>query len=86
MGIGIGLMSPMGTAAMNSVDRTKSGAASDAPSMSRMVGERIGVAVMGALIATLGRRKHTTASRRSQPVPAERSPCWARGGSETGRR
>jgi EmrB/QacA subfamily drug resistance transporter len=56
MGIGIGLvMSPMSTAAMNSVDRTKAGAASGVLSMSRMVGGTFGVAVMGALIATLGR-------------------------------
>ena len=56
MGIGIGLvMSPMSTAAMNSVDRTKAGAASGTLSMSRMVGGTFGVAVMGALIATLGR-------------------------------
>jgi hypothetical protein len=61
MGIGIGLvMSPMSTAAMNSVDRTKSGAASGVLSMSRMVGGTFGVAVMGALIATLGRSKIDT--------------------------
>jgi EmrB/QacA subfamily drug resistance transporter len=58
MGIGIGLvMSPMSTAAMNSVDRTKAGAASGVLSMSRMVGGTFGVAVMGALIATIGRAK-----------------------------
>jgi MFS family permease len=58
MGIGIGLvMSPMSTAAMNAVDRTKAGAASGVLSMSRMVGGTFGVAVMGALIATLGRSK-----------------------------
>jgi EmrB/QacA subfamily drug resistance transporter len=58
MGIGIGLvMSPMSTAAMNSVDRTKSGAASGVLSMSRMVGGTFGVAVMGALISTIGRSK-----------------------------
>jgi MFS family permease len=56
MGVGIGLvMSPMSTAAMNSVDRTKAGAASGVLSMSRMVGGTFGVAVMGALIAALGR-------------------------------
>ena len=56
MGIGIGLvMSPMSTAAMNAVDRTKAGAASGVVSMSRMVGGTFGVAVMGALITTLGR-------------------------------
>jgi MFS family permease len=58
MGIGIGLvMSPMSTAAMNAVDRTKAGAASGVLSMSRMVGGTFGVAVMGALIATIGRSK-----------------------------
>src|SRR5947209_6108009 len=56
MGLGIGLvMSPMSTAAMNSVERTKAGAASGTLSMSRMVGGTFGVAVMGALISTLGR-------------------------------
>ena len=58
MGLGMGLvMSPMSTAAMNSVDRTKAGAASGVLSMSRMVGSTFGVAVMGALIATIGRAK-----------------------------
>jgi EmrB/QacA subfamily drug resistance transporter len=58
MGIGMGLvMSPMSTAAMNAVDRTKAGAASGVLSMSRMVGGTFGVAVMGALITTLGRSK-----------------------------
>jgi EmrB/QacA subfamily drug resistance transporter len=56
MGIGIGLtMSPMSTAAMNSVDRTKAGAASGVLSMSRMVGGTFGVAVMGALVSTIAR-------------------------------
>jgi EmrB/QacA subfamily drug resistance transporter len=56
MGIGMGLvMSPMSTAAMNAVDRTKAGAASGVLSMSRMVGSTFGVAVMGALVATIGR-------------------------------
>ncbi len=56
MGSGIGLvMSPMSTAAMNAVDRTKSGAASGVISMSRMVGGSVGLAVMGALVATVGR-------------------------------
>jgi EmrB/QacA subfamily drug resistance transporter len=58
MGFGIGLvMSPMSTAAMNAVDRTKSGAASGVVSMSRMVGGTVGLAVMGALVATIGRAK-----------------------------
>ncbi len=58
MGIGIGLvMSPMSTAAMNAVDRTKAGVASGTLSMSRMVGGTFGVAVMGALITTIGGAK-----------------------------
>jgi MFS transporter len=58
MGLGIGLvMSPMSTAAMNAVDRTKSGAASGVISMSRMIGGTVGLAVMGALVTTIGRSK-----------------------------
>jgi hypothetical protein len=56
MGAGIGLvMSPMSTAAMNAVDRTKAGVASGTLSMSRMVGGTFGVAVMGALVTAIGR-------------------------------
>jgi MFS family permease len=56
MGVGMGMvMSPMSTAAMNAVDRTKAGVASGVLSMSRMVGGTFGVAVMGALVATIGR-------------------------------
>ena len=56
MGAGMGLvMSPMSTAAMNAVDRAKAGAASGVLSMSRMVGSTFGVAVMGAIVATVGR-------------------------------
>ncbi len=55
MGIGMGLvMSPMSTAAMNSVDRTKAGVASGTVSMSRMIGGTFGVAVMGAIVAAVG--------------------------------
>jgi EmrB/QacA subfamily drug resistance transporter len=58
MGLGMGLtMSPMSTAAMNAVDRTKAGVASGVLSMSRMVGGTFGVAVMGALVAAIGRSK-----------------------------
>jgi EmrB/QacA subfamily drug resistance transporter len=58
MGLGMGLvMSPMSTAAMNAVDRTKAGAASGLLSMVRMVGSTFGVAIMGALVATIGRSK-----------------------------
>ncbi|MHB8659231.1 MAG: MFS transporter [Solirubrobacteraceae bacterium] len=58
MGMGMGLvMSPMSTAAMNAVDRTKAGVASGMLSMSRMVGGTFGVAVMGALVTAVGRAK-----------------------------
>jgi EmrB/QacA subfamily drug resistance transporter len=58
MGAGMGLvMSPMSTAAMNAVERTKAGVASGTLSMSRMVGGTFGVAVTGALITTVGRSK-----------------------------
>jgi EmrB/QacA subfamily drug resistance transporter len=58
MGFGMGLvMSPMTTAAMNAVDRTKAGAASGVLAMSRMVGSTFGVAVMGAIVTTIGRSK-----------------------------
>jgi len=58
MGLGMGLvMSPMSTAAMNAVVKTKAGVASGVLSMSRMVGGTFGVAVLGALIATVGRSK-----------------------------
>jgi MFS family permease len=51
MGLGMGLtMSPMSTAAMNAVDRTKSGVASGTLTMSRMVGGTLGVAVLGAIV------------------------------------
>jgi EmrB/QacA subfamily drug resistance transporter len=56
MGLGMGLvMSPMSTAAMNAVDRTKAGAASGVLSMSRMVGSTFGVAVMGAIVTSVGK-------------------------------
>jgi EmrB/QacA subfamily drug resistance transporter len=58
MGFGMGLvMSPMSTAAMNSVDPSKAGVASGTLSMSRMVGGSFGVAAMGALISALGSHK-----------------------------
>ena len=73
MGLGMGLvMSPMSTAAMNAVDRTKAGAASGVLSMSRMVGSTFGVAVMGALVTAIGRSKidsglpHVAASTRDR--------------------
>ncbi|MDX6667590.1 MAG: hypothetical protein QOK04_970 [Solirubrobacteraceae bacterium] len=58
MGLGMGLiMSPMTTAGMNAVDRTKAGVASGVLSMSRMVGGTFGVAVLGALVTAVGRAK-----------------------------
>jgi hypothetical protein len=70
MGLGIGLvMSPMSTAAMNAVDRTKSGAASGVVSMSRMVGGTVGLAAMGAFVATIGRSK-LDSSLPQLPAPA----------------
>jgi EmrB/QacA subfamily drug resistance transporter len=72
MGLGMGLvMSPMSTAAMNAVDRTKAGAASGVLSMSRMVGSTFGVAIMGALVTVIGRSQinsglpHLSAATRS---------------------
>jgi EmrB/QacA subfamily drug resistance transporter len=77
MGLGMGLvMSPMSTAAMNAVDRTKAGAASGVLSMSRMVGSTFGVAVMGALVTTIGRSElnsslpHVATATREQVVNA----------------
>jgi EmrB/QacA subfamily drug resistance transporter len=50
LGAGIGLtMSPMSTAAMNAVNKTKAGVASGVLSMFRMVGGTFGVAALGAL-------------------------------------
>ncbi len=61
MGIGMAfVMSPMSTAAMNAVDASKAGVASGILSMNRMVGGTFGVAVLGALVATLGRSKLDT--------------------------
>ncbi|HYB22515.1 MAG TPA: MFS transporter, partial [Solirubrobacteraceae bacterium] len=55
MGIGMAfVMSPMSTAAMNSVAQAKAGVASGILSMNRMVGGTFGVAVLGALVSTLG--------------------------------
>jgi EmrB/QacA subfamily drug resistance transporter len=55
MGLGVGfVMSPMSTAAMNSVERTHAGVASGILNMTRMVGSTFGVAALGALIATVG--------------------------------
>jgi EmrB/QacA subfamily drug resistance transporter len=56
MGIGMALtMSPMSTAAMNSVAPQKAGVGSGILSMSRMVGGTFGVAALGALFQHLAR-------------------------------
>jgi EmrB/QacA subfamily drug resistance transporter len=61
MGLGMGLtMSPMSTAAMNSVSPDKAGVASGILSMSRMVGGTFGVASIGALFQSLSKSKLTT--------------------------
>src|SRR5205807_8933349 len=52
------------TAGMNAVDPAKAGVAVGVLSMSRMVGGTFGVAVLGALITTLGR------SRLAESLPA----------------
>jgi EmrB/QacA subfamily drug resistance transporter len=58
MGVGMAfVMSPMSMAAMNAVEQTKAGVASGLLSMNRMVGGTFGVAVLGAMVATLGRSK-----------------------------
>jgi EmrB/QacA subfamily drug resistance transporter len=58
MGLGMGLtMSPMSTAAMNAVNRTKAGVASGVLAMSRMVGGTFGVAIMGALVTAIGKSR-----------------------------
>ncbi len=58
MGVGMAfVMSPMSTAAMNAVEQTKAGVASGILSMNRMVGGTFGVAVLGAMVAVLGRSK-----------------------------
>jgi EmrB/QacA subfamily drug resistance transporter len=58
MGVGIALvMSPMSTAAMNSVPPEKAGVGSGILSMSRMVGGTFGVAAIGALFQHLARNE-----------------------------
>jgi EmrB/QacA subfamily drug resistance transporter len=75
LGAGIGLtMSPMSTAAMNAVSKTKAGVASGVLSMFRMIGGTFGVAALGALFqseakgrlaTTLGGENGLTASQRT---------------------
>ena len=80
MGLGMGfVMSPMSLAAMNSVDRTKAGVASGILSMNRMVGGTFGVAVLGAMVSTLG-RSEIDRLLPGRPPPRERTslPALAR--------
>jgi len=71
-GLGIGfVMSPMSTAAMNAVDRTKAGVASGILNMTRMVGSTFGVATLGAIVATVGRGQ--LATRLPHVSPASRA-------------
>jgi EmrB/QacA subfamily drug resistance transporter len=64
MGLGMGLtMSPMSTAAMNSVSPDKAGAASGILSMFRMIGGTFGVAAIGALFQSLAHDRATEAAR-----------------------
>jgi len=86
MGVGMAfVMSPMSTAAMNAVDRSKAGVASGVLSMSRMVGGSFGVAAMGALVIGLGRRE---LDRLLPALPAARreelSEALAAGGASVG--
>jgi EmrB/QacA subfamily drug resistance transporter len=54
MGLGMALvMSPMSTAAMNAVAVTKAGVASGILSMNRMIGGTLGIAVIGAVFASM---------------------------------
>jgi EmrB/QacA subfamily drug resistance transporter len=74
LGVGIALtMSPMSTAAMNSVELSKAGVASGVLSMSRMVGGSLGVAVSGALFQSL------FSSRVSELVSGTPLAKWPRG-------
>jgi EmrB/QacA subfamily drug resistance transporter len=64
LGVGIALtMSPMSTAAMNSVDVAKAGVASGVLSMGRMVGGSFGVAVTGALFQGEFSNRYDTLTR-----------------------
>jgi EmrB/QacA subfamily drug resistance transporter len=93
LGAGMGFsMSPMGTAAMNAVDRTKAGVASGTLSMTRMVGSTFGVAAMGALVAAIGRHDlarslpqvpHATRERLVEALGSGAAPAGAPTGIRT---
>ncbi len=74
LGFGIALtMSPMSTAAMNAVDKTKAGVASGVLSMFRMIGGTFGVASLGALFQTEAQSKLDQLLSGSQLAPGQRS-------------
>jgi hypothetical protein len=88
MGLGMGLvMSPMSTAAMNAVEHTKAGVASGVLSMSRMVGGTFGVAVLGALVAALGKSKLADLLPNASPAARDRlAESLGAGGASAGGR
>ena len=74
LGLGMGfVMSPMSTAAMNSVRPDKAGAASGILSMSRMVGGTFGVAALGALFQQLSQSRLTDSLAGTGVSEAQRS-------------
>ncbi len=79
MGVGMALtMSPMSTAAMNSVSPDKAGAASGILSMSRMVGGTFGVAAIGALFQHLARTRLDDTLAGLPISPARSATTWWR--------
>jgi EmrB/QacA subfamily drug resistance transporter len=85
MGVGMALtMSPMSTAAMNSVSPDKAGAASGILSMSRMVGGTFGVAAIGALFQHLARTRLDTTLAGLPITPAQRGHLVENLGSGSG--
>ncbi len=74
LGAGIGLtMSPMSTAAMNAVSKTKAGVASGVLSMFRMVGGTFGVAALGALFQSEAKSRLAGTLGDQGLSPAQRS-------------
>jgi EmrB/QacA subfamily drug resistance transporter len=79
LGAGIGLtMSPMSTAAMNSVVTAKAGVASGILSMFRMIGGTFGVALLGALFQNQARARLDETLSQS-PLTADQRAELARG-------
>jgi EmrB/QacA subfamily drug resistance transporter len=87
MGVGMGLvMSPMSTAAMNSVSADKAGVASGVLSMSRMIGGTFGVAALGALFQHLAGQRLAELLRGTEVTPAQRDAIVHNIGSARGAR